>query len=257
MLILVSPAKTLDYESELDVKDFSVAPLLSDSELLIKELQQKNPDDLSSLMGLSEKLSLLNFDRNMNWRRPTKPSDSARQAIFAFKGDVYQGLDASSLSKSEIKYANKNLCILSGLYGMLKPLDLMYPYRLEMGTKMKNKRGNNLYEFWGSKVTELVNDLAMDNRSKAIVNLASVEYFSVLKTDQINLPIINPVFKDYKNGQYKIVSFFAKKARGLMSRFIIQNKIKKSEDLMDFNLDGYRYSKKESKENSPVFLRKN
>ena len=257
MLILVSPAKTLDYESELDVKDFSVAPLLSDSELLIKELQQKNPDDLSSLMGLSEKLSLLNFDRNMNWRRPTKPSDSARQAIFAFKGDVYQGLDASSLSKSEIKYANKNLCILSGLYGLLKPLDLMYPYRLEMGTKMKNKRGNNLYEFWGSKVTDLVNDLAMDNRSKAIVNLASVEYFSVLKTDQINLPIINPVFKDYKNGQYKIVSFFAKKARGLMSRFIIQNKIKKSEDLMDFNLDGYRYSKKESKENSPVFLRKN
>ena len=124
MLILVSPAKTLDYESELDVKDFSVAPLLSDSELLIKELQQKNPDDLSSLMGLSEKLSLLNFDRNMNWRRPTKPSDSARQAIFAFKGDVYQGLDASSLSKSEIKYANKNLCILSGLYGLLKPLDL-------------------------------------------------------------------------------------------------------------------------------------
>ena len=257
MLILVSPAKTLDYESELDVKDFSVAPLLSDSELLIKELQQKNPDDLSSLMGLSEKLSLLNFERNMNWRRPTKPSDSARQAIFAFKGDVYQGLDASSLSKSEIKYANKNLCILSGLYGLLKPLDLMYPYRLEMGTKMKNKRGNNLYEFWGSKVTELVNDLAMDNHSKAIVNLASVEYFSVLKTDQINLPIINPVFKDYKNGQYKIVSFFAKKARGLMSRFIIQNKIKKSEDLMDFNLDGYRYSKKESKENSPVFLRKN
>ena len=257
MLILVSPAKTLDYETELDVKDFSVAPLLSDSELLIKELQQKNPDDLSSLMGLSEKLSLLNFDRNMNWTRPTKPSDSARQAIFAFKGDVYQGLDASSLSKSEIKYANKNLCILSGLYGLLKPLDLMYPYRLEMGTKMKNKRGNNLYEFWGSKVTELVNDLAMDNRSKAIVNLASVEYFSVLKTDQINLPIINPVFKDYKNGQYKIVSFFAKKARGLMSRFIIQNKIKKSEDLMDFNLDGYRYSKKESKENSPVFLRKN
>ena len=257
MLILVSPAKTLDYETELDVKDFSVAPLLSDSELLIKELQQKNPDDLSSLMGLSEKLSLLNFDRNMNWRRPTKPSDSARQAIFAFKGDVYQGLDASSLSKSEIKYANKNLCILSGLYGLLKPLDLMYPYRLEMGTKMKNKRGNNLYEFWGSKITELVNDLAIENRSKAIVNLASVEYFSVLKTDQINLPIINPVFKDYKNGQYKIVSFFAKKARGLMSRFIIQNKIKKSEDLMDFNLDGYRYSKKQSKENSPVFLRKN
>jgi cytoplasmic iron level regulating protein YaaA (DUF328/UPF0246 family) len=133
----------------------------------------------------------------------------------------------------------------------------MYPYRLEMGTKMKNNRGNNLYEFWGSKVTELLNDFAMDNRSKAIVNLASVEYFSVIKKDQINLPIINPVFKDYKNGQYKIVSFFAKKARGLMSRFIIQNQIKKPEDLIEFNLDGYRYSKKESKENLPVFLRKN
>ena len=140
---------------------------------------------------------------------------------------------------------------------MLKPLDLMYPYRLEMGTKMKNNRGNNLYEFWGSKVTELLNDFAMDNRSKAIVNLASVEYFSVIKKDQIDLPIINPVFKDYKNGQYKIVSFFAKKARGLMSRFIIQNQIKKPEDLIEFNLDGYRYSKKESKENLPVFLRKN
>jgi cytoplasmic iron level regulating protein YaaA (DUF328/UPF0246 family) len=133
----------------------------------------------------------------------------------------------------------------------------MYPYRLEMGTKMKNNRGNNLYEFWGSKVTELLNDFATDNRSKAIVNLASVEYFSVIKKDQIDLPIINPVFKDYKNGQYKIVSFFAKKARGLMSRFIIQNQIKKPEDLIEFNLDGYRYSKKESKENLPVFLRKN
>ena len=256
MLILVSPAKTLDYESELDVKDFSVAPLLSDSELLIKELQQKNPDDLSSLMGLSEKLSLLNFDRNINWTRPTKPSDSARQAIFAFKGDVYQGLDASSLSKSEIKYANKNLCILSGLYGLLKPLDLMYPYRLEMGTKMKNERGANLYEFWGNKITQTVNKLAKENKSKAIVNLASVEYFSVLKKDNLDLSVINPVFKDYKNGKYKIISFFAKKARGSMTRFIIQNRIKKAEDLKGFDLDGYSFSEKESIANSPVFLRK-
>ena len=256
MLILVSPAKTLDYESDIRIDDFSIASHLSDSEILIKELQKKNPDDLSSLMGLSEKLSILNFEWYMNWKKPTKPSDNTRQAIFAFKGDVYQGLDVNSLSKAEINYAQKNLCILSGLYGLLKPLDLMYPYRLEMGTKMKNKHGNNLYKFWGSKINKRINDLSKENKSKAIVNLASVEYFSVLKKDQINLPVINPVFKDYKNGNYKIISFFAKKARGTMARFIIQNKIKKSEDLIGFDLDGYRYSKKESKENSPVFLRK-
>ena len=256
MLILVSPAKTLDYESDIRIDDFSIASHLSDSEILIKELQKKNPDDLSSLMGLSEKLSVLNFERYMNWKKPTKPSDNTRQAIFAFKGDVYQGLDVNSLSKAEINYAQKNLCILSGLYGLLKPLDLMYPYRLEMGTKMKNKHGANLYEFWGSKINKTINDLSKENKSKAIVNLASVEYFSVLKKDQINLPVINPVFKDYKNGNYKIISFFAKRARGTMARFIIQNRIKKSEDLIGFDLDGYRYSKKESKENSPVFLRK-
>ena len=256
MLILVSPAKTLDYESDIRIDDFSIASHLSDSEILIKELQKKNPDDLSSLMGLSEKLSILNFERYMNWKKPTKPSDNTRQAIFAFKGDVYQGLDVNSLSKAEINYAQKNLCILSGLYGLLKPLDLMYPYRLEMGTKMKNKHGDNLYKFWGSKINKTINDLSKENKSKAIVNLASVEYFSVLKKDQINLPVINPVFKDYKNGNYKIISFFAKRARGTMARFIIQNKIKKSEDLIGFDLDGYRYSKKESKENSPVFLRK-
>jgi hypothetical protein len=192
----------------------------------------------------------------MNWVRPSKPSETARQAIFAFKGDVYQGLDAISLSKAEINYTQKNLCILSGLYGFLKPLDLMYPYRLEMGTKMQNKRGENLYEFWGSKVTKSINSLAKENKSKAIVNLASVEYFSVLKRDQLDLPIISPIFKDYKNGQYKIISFFAKKARGTMTRFIMQNKVKKIEDLNDFNLDGYRYSKKDSEKFSPVFLRK-
>lgn len=256
MLVLVSPAKTLDYESNLSIKDFTVASHLSDSKLLIDELQKKSPDDLSALMGLSEKLSQLNFERNMNWVRPSKPSDSARQAIFAFKGDVYQGLDAISLSKAEINYTQKNLCILSGLYGFLKPLDLMYPYRLEMGTKMKNQRGENLYEFWGSKITKSINNLAKENKAKAIVNLASVEYFSVLKRDQLDLPIISPIFKDYKNGQYKIISFFAKKARGTMTRFIMQNKVKKIEDLNDFNLDGYRYSKKESEEFSPVFLRK-
>jgi len=255
MIALIAPAKRLDYDSDLSVEDFSIAEHLKESKELIKELQKKSPEDLSSLMGLSENLSMLNFERNMNWQVPKKPSNEVRQAIFAFKGDVYVGLDSETLSKSDIKYAQKNLAILSGLYGLLKPLDLMYPYRLEMGTKMKNEKGKNLYEFWGNKITESINVLAKKNNSKGIINLASVEYFTSVKTENLDLPVYSPVFKDFKNGKYKIISFFAKKARGSMARFVIQNKIKKPEDLNKFNLDGYKYSKKDSTEYSPVFLR--
>ena len=255
MISLIAPAKRLDYDSDLSVKDFSVAEHLKESKELIKELQKKSPEDLSSLMGLSENLSMLNFERNMNWQVPKKPSNEVRQAIFAFKGDVYVGLDSETLSKSDIKYAQKNLAILSGLYGLLKPLDLMYPYRLEMGTKMKNENGKNLYEFWGNKITTSINALAKENNSKGIINLASVEYFTSVKTENLDLPVYSPVFKDFKNGKYKIISFFAKKARGSMARFVIQNKIKNPADLNKFNLDGYKYSAKDSSEYSPVFLR--
>tara|TARA_Y100001934_G_scaffold98070_1_gene120897 strand:+ start:106 stop:876 length:771 start_codon:yes stop_codon:yes gene_type:complete len=255
MIALIAPAKRLDYDSDLSVEDFSIAEHLKESKKLIKELQKKSPEDLSSLMGLSENLSILNFERNMNWQVPKKPSNEVRQAIFAFKGDVYVGLDSETLSKSDIKYAQKNLAILSGLYGLLKPLDLMYPYRLEMGTKMKNENGKNLYEFWGNKITTSINALAKKNNSKGIINLASVEYFSSVKTENLDLPVYSPVFKDFKNGKYKIISFFAKKARGSMARFVIQNKIKNPVDLNKFNLDGYKYSAKDSSEYSPVFLR--
>jgi|TARA_Y100001960_G_scaffold105390_1_gene113440 hypothetical protein len=255
MIALIAPAKRLDYDSDLSVEDFSIAEHLKESKKLIKELQKKSPEDLSSLMGLSENLSILNFERNMNWQVPKKPSNEVRQAIFAFKGDVYVGLDSETLSKSDIKYAQKNLAILSGLYGLLKPLDLMYPYRLEMGTKMKNENGKNLYEFWGNKITTSINALAKKNNSKGIINLASVEYFSSVKTENLDLPVYSPVFKDFKNGKYKIISFFAKKARGSMARFVIQNKIKNPADLNKFNLDGYKYSAKDSSEYSPVFLR--
>ena len=255
MIALIAPAKRLDYDSDLSVEDFSIAEHLKESKELIKELQKKSPEDLSSLMGLSENLSMLNFERNMNWQVPKKPSNEVRQAIFAFKGDVYVGLDSETLSKSDIKYAQKNLAILSGLYGLLKPLDLMYPYRLEMGTKMKNEKGKNLYEFWGNKITTNINALAKKNNSKGIINLASVEYFTSVKTENLDLPVYSPVFKDFKNGKYKIISFFAKKARGSMARFVIQNKIKNPADLNKFNLDGYKYSKKDSSEYSPVFLR--
>ena len=256
MISLIAPAKTLDYESNLEIDDFSVSEHLKDSKVLIKELQNKSPDDLSSLMGLSEKLSVLNFERNMNWKSPTKPAIVSRQAIYAFKGDVYMGLEANSLTKREINYAQKHLGILSGLYGLLKPLDLIYPYRLEMGTKMQTKKGKNLYEFWGNKITNHLNTLLKSHKNKGVINLASVEYFSSVNPDELIGPCISPVFKDYKNGKYKIISFYAKKARGMMARYIIQNKVDSLEALKTFDAGGYKYSKKDSGEFSPVFLRK-
>ena len=192
----------------------------------------------------------------MNWKSPTRPSAVSRQAIYAFKGDVYMGLEANSLTKSEINYAQKHLGILSGLYGLLKPLDLIYPYRLEMGTKMQTKKGKNLYEFWGSKITDHLNTLLKSHKNKGVINLASVEYFSSVNADELTGPCISPVFKDYKNGKYKIISFYAKKARGMMARYIIQNKVDSLEALKTFDAGGYKYSKKDSGEFSPVFLRK-
>jgi len=257
MIILLSPAKTLDYETPVPHKSFSVSKHLVQSEELITELRKKDPYDLSKLMGLSEKLANLNFERNMNWQPPTTLSDEVRQAIFAFKGDVYTGLAAYSLKKSDIKFLNKHVRILSGLYGILKPLDLMSPYRLEMGTKLKNPKGKNLYEFWGSDITDSINRSVSSHKNKTILNLASVEYFSSVKQQSLNGKVVSPIFKDYKNGKYKIISFFAKKARGLMTRYVVENQIDSPNLLSGFNYDGYKYSKEESTDQNPVFLRKN
>ena len=256
MITLLSPAKTLDYESPLPVKDFSVPGNLKQSKQLIKALRKKDPQDLSDLMGLSEKLANLNFERNMNWEPPVKHSDDIRQAIFAFKGDVYTGLSAYSLKKSDINFLDKHVRILSGLYGILKLLDLMSPYRLEMGTKLETSEGKDLYEFWGQEITNSINESISSHKSKYILNLASVEYFSSVKKDLLNGEVISPVFKDYKNGKYKIISFFAKKARGSMTRYLVENRIDSPKDISGFDYDGYKYSKSESTEYSPVFLRK-
>ena len=256
MITLLSPAKTLDYESPLPVKDFSVPENLRQSKQLIKALRKKDPQDLSDLMGLSERLANLNFERNMNWEPPVKHSDDIRQAIFAFKGDVYTGLSAYSLKKSDINFLDKHVRILSGLYGILKPLDLMSPYRLEMGTKLETSEGKDLYEFWGQEITNSINESISTHKSKYILNLASVEYFSSVKKDLLNGEVISPVFKDYKNGKYKIISFFAKKARGSMTRYLVENRIDSPKDISGFDYDGYKYSKSESTEYSPVFLRK-
>ena len=211
MLIVISPAKTLDYQTPLPSKKFTQPEFLDESEKLIKTLRVMAPDELVDLMHVSSKIAELNVSRYLNWQQPFSP-DNARPAIFAFKGDVYTGLDVQDYKTADLNFAQKHLRILSGLYGVLRPLDLMQPYRLEMGIRLKNSRGNNLYDFWGSKASESINQALTDQKDRVVVNLASNEYFKVLKNSTLQAKVITPVFKDFKNGEYKVISFFAKKA---------------------------------------------
>ena len=255
MLIVLSPAKTLDYS--VDPKSNHTAPqFLSQSSKLIKTLKEKEPKDIASLMGLSDKLATLNFDRYQSWKAAKSVSSDAKPSMLVFKGDVYQGLNAEDFSNKDLKFAQKHLRILSGLYGILRPMDIMKPYRLEMGTKLETSKGKNLYEFWGNLVQNNVIDDLSSQKSDLLINLASKEYFSVLGKMPEFINVVSPVFKDYKSGKYKIISFYAKKARGLMARWIIQNKVTDFEELINFDIDGYRYSKAESTISEPVFLRK-
>ena len=254
MLIVLSPAKTLDYS--IDPKSNHTAPqFLSQSSKLIKTLKEKEPKDIASLMGLSDKLATLNFDRYQSWKASKVVSNDTKPSMLVFKGDVYQGLDAENFNSNQLKFAQKNLRILSGLYGILRPMDVIKPYRLEMGTKLQTPKGKNLYEFWGSSIQDNVLDDLNSQKSDLLINLASKEYFSVLGKMPDYVNVISPVFKDYKNGKHKIISFYAKRARGLMAKWIIQQKIKDFEKLSNFNLDGYYYSEKESTLTEPVFLR--
>ena len=255
MIIVLSPAKTLDYEFETD-GNHSVPPFLSQSSKLIGQLKKKEPKDIASLMGLSDKLATLNYDRYQSWTASKKASNDSKPSLLVFKGDVYQGLQAEDLTKKEMNFAQKHVRILSGLYGILRPLDLMKPYRLEMGTKLETSQGKNLYEFWGDKIQKNVLDELKNQKSDLLINLASKEYFTVLGKVPEDVNVISPAFKDYKYGKYKIISFYAKKARGLMARWIIQNKVTDFENLKDFDVEGYKYSKAESTSTTPVFLRK-
>lgn len=254
MLMLISPAKSLDYESPLATKKHSQPAFLEDSQQLIDELRELSPPDIQTLMKISPQLADLNFGRYLNWQQPFD-TDNARAAVLAFKGDVYQGLQAESFSAKDFDFAQKHLRILSGLYGLLKPLDLMQPYRLEMGTKFANSRGKNLYEFWGEKITASVNADLKKLKSDVVVNLASNEYYKSVKPKLLNADVITPNFKDWKNGQYKMISFYAKKARGLMVNYIVQNKITDPEAIKGFDVDGYYFSEEQSKGNNWVFLR--
>ncbi|MGB0892791.1 MAG: peroxide stress protein YaaA [Parashewanella sp.] len=252
MQILISPAKTLDYDNASPTQTHTTPELLQHSAELIDVCRQLSAVDIAKLMKVSDKIAGLNVARFTQWQ-PNFDLTNAKQAVFAFRGDVYTGLDADTLSEADLQSAQQKLRILSGLYGVLKPLDLMQPYRLEMGTSLANGRGKNLYQFWGDIVTDKLNSEL--NEDSVIVNLASNEYFKVVKPKLLKGQLITPVFKDFKGDKYKVISFYAKKARGMMTRFIIQNDINTREQLETFDVAGYYYSAEQSTYETPVFLR--
>ncbi len=256
MLIVVSPAKSLDYESKLPTKKHSEPRLLEESRELVGVMAKKSPRELSKMMSISESLGELNHERFVDWETPFTPAN-ARPAVLAFSGDVYMGMEANTFTERDFTQAQKVLRILSGLYGVLRPLDLMQPYRLEMGSTVKTARGKDLYTFWGDTITEQLNaDLAESPGSDALINLASNEYFGAVNTKKLEARLVSPVFLDSKEGgEPKIISFFAKRARGSMSGWIIRNRIKSPRALLEFDQDGYRYDAERSQADRPVFVR--
>jgi len=254
MITILSPAKTLDFTTDHNCSHYSIPHFMSDSKYLVNELKEYDSESLSNLMSLSASLSNLNFQRYQDWKT-NFDSSNARQSILCFKGGVYVGLNVESFLENDLLYAQNHLRILSGLHGILKPLDLIMPYRLEMGTKLKNKHGKNLYEFWGDKLTNFLNQSLEESGSKFLLNLASNEYFYSLSSKKILSNIIDVKFLDQKNGIYKTISFFAKKARGAMAAFVIKNQIKNVNNLKDFSDLGYVFSQDKSEENTLVFTR--
>ncbi len=254
MLMLISPAKSLDFDTVSKASLYSTPDFLEESAVLIEELKGLSPSDVASLMKISDKLAHLNVERFHDWHTPFTQKN-AKQAVLAFQGDVYQGLEAETFTKKDETFAQDHLRILSGLYGLLRPYDLMQAYRLEMGSKFANSRGKNLYEFWGDSLTQTLNALVSEKKYKHVINLASNEYFKSIKPKQLAVPVVEPVFKDYKNGEYKIISFFAKKARGMMVQYVIKNKLKKVEDLKSFDTAGYYFSEADSTDSKLVFKR--
>ena len=252
MLIVVSPAKKLDFATPAPTKNFSQLTEIEKSKVLIKELRKCDASKISSLMKLSESLTDLNIQRYKDFKTPFSLKN-AKQAMFAFKGDTYVGLDPETMKESDINYAQKHLRILSGLYGLVSPLDLIQPYRLEMGTKFACQGSKNLYEFWQESITAQLNKAL--KKENTLINLASKEYFSAVNTNNLEAEVITPIFKEKKGDEFKIVSFFAKKARGMMSRYIVDKRIEDPKELLKFDIDGYQFNKKLSQDLEPVFTR--
>ncbi len=254
MLTVISPAKTLDFETAPTTRRATQPEFLAQASALVDDARALSPEDIAGLMGVSDNIAELNHRRFMNYSTPFS-LDNAKQAVLAFTGDVYTGLEAETLDSAQLRFAQKHLRILSGLYGMLRPLDLMQPYRLEMGLKFDNSGGSNLYQFWGDQITESLNRDIGKSGSRVLVNLASNEYFKSVQARSLDADIITPVFKDLRGGKYKMISFFAKKARGQMARFIIEKSLNDPAGLKRFRTDGYRYNKAESTAREWVFTR--
>ena len=252
MLVVISPAKKLDENCDQKIlPKFTMPPYLENSKKIIKILRQYSSNNLSELMNISEKISILNYERYIKWSTPFTKKNSY-PALLLFKGDVYKGIAASDFKKEDFVFAQKTLRILSGLYGILKPLDLIQPYRLEMGTPLRIGKHNDLYDFWGNDITKEINN---DVNSDYLINLASVEYFKSINTDNLKSKLINVSFKEKRGGKYKIIAIYSKRARGLMSRYIIKNKITNPKKLKKFNLDDYKFNKVLSSDSDLVFTR--
>lgn len=254
MLIILSPAKTLKMEKALNTNLYTQPVFIKEASSLIKELRKYSPPEMESLMKINSKLAIENFDRHISWQENHDLSNG-KQALLAYDGAVYQGICASNFTEEQLSFANEHLRILSGLYGVLKPLDVIHPYRLEMATKLKNAEGNNLYSFWKSKITDYFEVELQKQEDNILIDLASKEYSSVIDMNKINAKVITPVFKDYKNGTHKVITIYAKRARGLISRFIIENNISLPKDLKEFNEEGYCYNEYLSSDSEFVFTR--
>lgn len=254
MITIISPSKTQDFSSNNLPLSFTQARFLDQSQLLVKELRKKSSQEIKELMDVSDKIAELNYERFQQFSMPFTP-ENAKQALYAFKGDVYTGFELESYGEKELAFAQEHLRILSGLYGLLRPLDLIQPYRLEMKIKLSNPRGKDLYTFWGNRLTKALNAALAEQGNPVLINLASNEYFKAIDKKSLKAETITPVFKEFKNGKYSIVAIFAKKARGLMSDLIIRNKIDEPEELKTFDLEGYEYSEQHSTAGEWVFIR--
>ena len=254
MIAVISPAKKLNFNADSPIKAFTQCDFLDESKKLVDKAKDYTFDDIMKLMSVSENIANLTVQRFQDWKLPFDEQNS-KQAALAFNGDTYTGLGAETFSQDDFNYSQDHLRILSGLYGLLRPLDLIQPYRLEMGTTMNNSKGKNLYEFWGTKISEQLNRDINNHKSKYIVNCASDEYFKVIDLPTLNVPIIKPIFKDVKNGIPKVISFFAKRARGMMSKFIIKNRVQSIDDLHGFNDHGYEFQPDQSDNHELVFIR--
>lgn len=255
MIIVLSPAKSLDFKTPPPVDTYTQPGLLDQSKMLIEKLRRLPPAELGALMGISDKLAALNATRYSEWSLPFAP-DNAKQAVLAFNGDVYEGLDANTLSAADLDFAQSHLRILSGLYGVLRPLDLMQAYRLEMGTPIKTRRGKDLYSFWGTRLTSVLNEALLESGASALVNLASDEYFRSVHVKKLAVPVIKPVFEDWSAGKFKVISFHAKRARGLMARFAVTRRLLAPEALQDFDSEGYSFDPAASDASRWVFRRR-